>query len=143
MPVREAKAVWTGDIAGGTGTVTVQSGLFEGTYSVPSRFEEGSGTNPEELIGAAHAGCFSMALSAGLSRAGFKPNKVETHAKVHIDKVGEGWKITKIELRTKADIPGIDEAAFAEHAAQAKAGCPVSQALTGVDIHLDAKLIAS
>jgi len=140
MPVRKASAVWTGDIGSGKGLVKTASGNFEGEYSVPSRFEEGAGTNPEELIGAAHAGCFSMALSAGLTKAGFKPEKIETNANVHIEKIGEGWKITKIELSTIASVPDIDADTFAEHAQGAKSGCPVSQALTGTEIVLDAKL---
>jgi osmotically inducible protein OsmC len=140
MPVRKANAVWTGTIAAGKGFMKVASGHMEGEYSVPSRFEQGKGTNPEELIGAAHAGCFSMALSAALTKAGFKPNKIETTASVHIDKVGEGWKITKIELDTRGDVPGIDAQTFDKHAQAAKAGCPVSQALTGTTIVLNAKL---
>jgi osmotically inducible protein OsmC len=140
MPVRNANAVWTGNIAQGKGLFKVGSGLIEGEYSVPTRFENAAGTNPEELIGAAHAGCFSMALSAGLSKAGFKPNKIETTANVHIEKVGEGWKITKIELSTRGDVPDLDEAKFKEFAEGAKKGCPVSQALTGTTITLDAAL---
>jgi osmotically inducible protein OsmC len=141
MPVRNAKAVWEGKLADGKGTVELGSGLFKGEYSVPSRFESGSGTNPEELIGAAHAGCFSMAFSAGLSKAGFSPKRIATDAKVHIDKVGDGFKITKIELMMEAEIPEIDDAAFKKHAEEAKTGCPVSQALAGTDISLSAKLL--
>jgi osmotically inducible protein OsmC len=141
MPVRNANAVWTGNIASGKGLFKVGSGLFEGEYSVPTRFADEAGTNPEELIGAAHAGCFSMALSAGLSKAGFKPTRIETTADVHINKVGEGWKITKIELTTKGEVPDIDAAKFEEFAKGAKAGCPVSQALTGTEITLDATLV--
>ena len=140
MPVRDANAVWNGDIARGEGLMKLGSGAYEGKYSVPTRFENAAGTNPEELIGAAHAGCFSMALSAGLTKAGLKPNRIETNAKVHINKVGEGWKITLIELSTTGDVPGIDEKKFVEHAEQAKKGCPVSQALTGTEIKLQAKL---
>ena len=141
MPVRKASAVWTGNIAEGKGLVKVASGHLEGEYSVPSRFEEGAGTNPEELIGAAHAGCFSMALSAALTKARFKPGKIETDANVHIEKIGEGWKITKIELSTKASVPDIDAAKFGELAEAAKTGCPVSQALTGTEVVLEAKLV--
>jgi osmotically inducible protein OsmC len=140
MPVRKANAVWTGTIGAGKGFMKVASGHMEGEYSAPSRFEQGSGTNPEELIGAAHAGCYSMALSAALSKAGFKPKKIETTASVHIDKIGEGWKITKIELETRAEIPDIDAKTFDQHAQAAKTGCPVSQALTGTKIELKAKL---
>jgi len=116
------------------------SGAWEGAYSFSSRFEEGTGTNPEELIGAAHAGCFSMALSAGLSQAGFNPTRVQTEARVHLQKADDGFKISRIELTTEAEIPGIDEKTFIEHAERAKAGCPVSKALAGVDIQLTARL---
>jgi osmotically inducible protein OsmC len=119
------------------------SGAYEGKYSFGSRFEEDPGANPEELIAAAHAGCFSMALSAGLGRAGFSPQSVETSARAHLGKVGEGFQITRIELSTEAVVPGIDEATFLEHAQGAKANCPVSQALAGVEISLDAKLVGT
>lgn len=140
MPVREAKAVWNGTLKEGKGTMRLASGAYEGPYSFSSRFEEGKGTNPEELIGAAHAGCFSMALSGGLGKAGFTPRQIETSAKVHLGKVGEGFSITRIELTTRGDVPGIDEATFRKHAEDAKKGCPVSRALTGVEIVVDAKL---
>ena len=140
MPVRKADAVWEGDLKGGQGTVKLGSGAFEGRYSFGSRFEEAGGTNPEELIGAAHAGCFSMALSAGLGRSGFTPKRVATTAKVHLEKVGEGFKITRIELDNVSEVPGIDETAFQEHAKKAKEGCPVSQALASVEITLNARL---
>ena len=142
MPVRKASAVWNGTLKEGNGTMKMQSGAYEGKYSFGSRFDEDPGTNPEELIAAAHAGCFSMALSGGLTRAGFTPEKVETSAKAHLEKVGEGFKITRIQLTCQATIPGIDDAAFQEIAAGAKAGCPVSQALAGVDISLDATLVS-
>jgi osmotically inducible protein OsmC len=116
------------------------SGAFDGPYSFSSRFEEGPGTNPEELLGAAHAGCFSMALSAQLTRAGFPPQSIQTTARVHLDKVGDANKITTIELQTEAKVPGIDQARFLELADAAKRGCPVSMALGGVDIKLQAKL---
>ena len=141
MPVRSAKAGWEGGLKDGQGKVSLGSGAFEGRYSFGSRFEEAGGTNPEELIGAAHAGCFSMALSAGLGRAGFAPKRVATSAKVHLEKVGEGFKITRIELDNESEIPGIDEAAFQEAARKAKEGCPVSQALGGVEITLNARLV--
>ncbi len=140
MPVRKANAVWEGSLKTGQGTVSLGSGAFEGRYSFGSRFEEAGGTNPEELLGAAHAGCFSMALSAGLGRAGFEPKRVATSAKVHLEKVGEGFKITTIELSCEAEVPGIDDAAFQEAARKAKEGCPLSQALASVDIALDARL---
>jgi len=141
MATRTAKAEWKGNLFQGKGDIKLGSGAFEGAYSFSSRFEEGTGTNPEELIAAAHAGCFSMALSAMLSEAGFEPKSVKTTAKVSIEKVGEGFAITKSALETVADIPGIDEAKFTELANGAKAGCPVSKALAGVEITLDAKLL--
>jgi osmotically inducible protein OsmC len=140
MPVRKASAVWEGTIKEGQGRVSLGSGAFEGRYSFASRFEEAPGTNPEELIGAAHAGCFSMALSGALSRAGHTPKRIATTAKVHIEKVGEGFKITRIELDNDSEIPGLEDAAFQEFARKAKEGCPVSQALAGVDITLNARL---
>lgn len=141
MPVRKADAVWEGDIRGGNGKVSLGSGAFEGRYSFGSRFEEGAGTNPEELIGAAHAGCFSMALSGGLGRGGHTPKRIATTARVHIEKVGEGFSITRIELDTQAEVPGIDDATFQEFAKKAKEGCPVSRALAGTEITLNAKLV--
>ena len=140
MPIRKAQAVWEGPLAGGKGTMALGSGAFQGKYSVGSRFESDPGTNPEELIGAAHAGCFSMAFSAILGKAGFTPKSIKTDAAVSIDKVGDGFSITKIELNTVADIPGIDAGIFSRLAAQAKEGCPVSRALAGVNIILNAKL---
>ena len=142
MPVRTAEAVWEGDLQGGKGNMKFGSGAFDGQYSASSRFEEGTGTNPEELIGAAHAGCFSMALAAGLARAGFKPERIQTNAKVHINRVDTGFKITLIELETEAKVPGIDEATFQEKAEATKTGCPVSQALAATDIKLTARLVS-
>lgn len=141
MPVRKASAVWEGPIKDGNGTVKLGSGAYEGKYSFGSRFEESPGTNPEELIGAAHAGCFSMALSGGLTRAGNPPTRISTSARVHIEKVGEGFSITRIELDTEAEVPGIDDAAFQDAAQKAKEGCPVSKALAGTEITLNAKLV--
>jgi osmotically inducible protein OsmC len=141
MPVRKASAVWTGTLKEGSGTMKLGSGAYEGGYSFGSRFEESPGTNPEELIAAAHAGCFSMALSAGLGRSGFSPQSVETSAKAFLEKVGEGFKITRIELTCRAQVADIDEATFQEQAEGAKANCPVSQALAGVHISLDAELV--
>ena len=140
MAVRTANAVWEGNLREGKGTMKLGSGAFEGAYSFSSRFEEGRGTNPEELIGAAHAGCFSMALAAGLERAGYRPDRVQTGARVHLIKGDSGFKINKIELQTEADVPGIDEKTFQEQAEAAKKNCPVSQALSGVEIQLNAKL---
>ena len=141
MPTRTADAVWEGGLKDGKGRVKLSSGAYEGQYSFGSRFESGTGTNPEELIAAAHAGCFSMALSAGLGKAGFTPKSIKTTARVTLDKVGEGFKITKIRLETQASIPNIDEKTFREHAEKAKSGCPVSQALSATPIELDAKLV--
>jgi lipoyl-dependent peroxiredoxin len=140
MTVRNAEAVWEGTLREGQGRVKLGSGAFEGPYSFRSRFEQGPGTNPEELIGAAHAGCFSMALSAGLSRAGLTPRRIHTTARVHLENVGGSFRITRIELDTTAEVPGVDAAAFAEHAETAKKNCPVSVALASVPISLNARL---
>ena len=137
MIIRESKAVWEGSLDEGKGTMRVGSGAYDGEYSKASRFENGPGTNPEELLGAAHAGCFSMFLSALLSSAGNTPNSITTTAKVHL---GEGPKIVQIELSTIGDVPGIDEKTFVEFAQKAKKGCPVSMALAAVEITLNAKL---
>lgn len=141
MPTRNATAVWNGAIKEGNGTMKLGSGAFEGPYSFGSRFESASGTNPEELIGAAHAGCFSMALSGFLGRAGHSPERIETRAKVHIDKDGDGFTITKIELHTEVRVPGLDEGEFQSIATTAKEKCPVSRALAGTEITLDAELV--
>ncbi|WP_207484024.1 OsmC family protein [Arenibaculum pallidiluteum] len=140
MVARSSEAEWRGDLRQGKGTMKLGSGAFEGSYSFPSRFESGQGTNPEELIAAAHAGCFSMALSAGLSQAGKPPTRVYTSARVHLDKVDAGFAITRIELETEAEVPGIDDAAFQQQAQAAKANCPVSKALAGTEITLKAVL---
>jgi osmotically inducible protein OsmC len=140
MPVRSADAVWEGDLKGGRGRLKLGSGAYEGQYSFSSRFESGTGTNPEELIAAAHAGCFAMALSAGLGKAGFTPTKISADAKVTLDKVGEGFKITLIKLHVDAQVPKIDEKQFAQIAEATKTGCPVSQALAATKIELEAKL---
>jgi len=141
MATRDGTAEWRGDLKSGSGTVSVASGLFEGTYSFNSRFEEEPGTNPEELIGAAHAACFSMALSNILAEAGHAPESVQTTAKVHLRFVEGAPTITEIDLITEGRVPGIDQDQFADYAAQAKAGCPVSRALASVgDITLDATL---
>jgi lipoyl-dependent peroxiredoxin len=142
MPVRKAEAVWEGTLKEGNGKVRLGSGGFEGPYSFGTRFEASPGTNPEELIGAAHAGCFSMALSAALSRNGFSPRRIATTADVALEKVGDGFKITSILLKTSAEVPGLDDAKFREFAEGAKKGCPVSQALAGTDIKLEATLKA-
>jgi osmotically inducible protein OsmC len=141
MITRNAKAEWTGNLRDGQGKVKLGSGAFEGAYGFRSRFESGTGTNPEELIAAAHAGCFSMALSAGLSAAGFPPKRVHTTAKVQLDKIGDGFAIPRIDLETEAEVPGIEEAAFQQQAETAKKNCPISKALAGPQIYLKAKLI--
>ena len=141
MAVRTADAQWEGSLQDGNGTMRLGSGAFEGRYSFASRFEDGPGTNPEELIGAAHAGCFSMALSGALSRAGHPPTRIQTTARVHIERGDEGFAITRIELATEAEVPGLDEPAFREQAETAKATCPVSKALAGTEISLEAKLV--
>jgi osmotically inducible protein OsmC len=142
MPKRTASARWNGSLQEGEGTMRMTSGAYEGPYSFQSRFQEGDGTNPEELIAAAHAGCFSMALSGALGSAGYEAESVETDATVHIEKAGEGFAITRIELRTRASVPGIDEDEFQRQAAAAKEGCPVSQALAAVgSIELEAELV--
>jgi lipoyl-dependent peroxiredoxin len=141
MAVRTAKAEWNGNLQTGRGTMSLGSGAFEGQYSFASRFEEGVGTNPEELIGAAHAGCFSMAFAATLGRNGFEPQRVQTTAKVHLIKNDAGFAISTIDLETEATVPGIENEKFQELAETAKQTCPVSKALAGVTIKLNAKLV--
>ena len=140
MPARTSSAVWNGDLQQGQGTMKVGSGAWEGPYSFKSRFEDGKGTNPEELIAAAHAGCFSMALSAALSKAGHPPTRVATTAKVGLEKGGDGFRIPNIHLATQAKVDGIDDAEFQKIADEAKRDCPVSKVLSGAEITLDAKL---
>jgi lipoyl-dependent peroxiredoxin len=142
MPTRIAEAEWKGNLAEGSGRLRVGSGAFDGPYSFKSRFEEGeSATNPEELIGAAHAGCFTMALTAQLSRVRLAPTRIHTEAKVKLEKVGESFAITRIDLETEADVPGIDDATFQKYALDAKQNCPVSKALAATEIHLTARLL--
>src|SRR5262249_56856364 len=141
MPAGPEKDVGEGSLKQGNGKMRLGSGAYEGQYSFSARFEEGVGTNPEELIGAAHAGCFSMALAAGLGRAGYTPKRVAPEAKVHLTKTDAGFKISKIELHTDAEVPTIDEKTFQEQAETAKKNCPVSQALAGVEIQLQARLV--
>lgn len=142
MAVRNADAQWKGSLREGSGTLRFGSGehAYQGSYSFPSRFEEGEGTNPEELIGAAHAGCFSMALSAELGKAGFEPASIETQARVTLEPVDGAQTISRIELECVAQVPGIDANAFSEQAEIAKENCPVSRALAGVEIRLKARL---
>ena len=142
MPVRSAEAVWEGSLQDGKGSMKMASGAYEGAYSFSSRFEDGSGTNPEELLAAAHAGCFSMAFSGGLTRAGHPPTRVHTIANVHLEKKeGGGFRIARVHLVTEAEVPGIDEEEFQRQAEGARENCPVSKALAGVDIRLEARLV--
>jgi osmotically inducible protein OsmC len=140
MPTRNAEAVWEGDLKGGRGTVSLGSGAYRGPYSFQSRFESGAGTNSEELIAAAHAGCFSMALSHALAQAGHPPRRVHTTARVHLEKTADGFAIPRIDLVTEADVPGLDAATFRHQAEQAKRTCPVSKLLAAAEITLDARL---
>lgn len=138
MAVRKSSAVWKGTLNEGNGAMRVGSGAYEGPFTFASRFADGPGTNPEELIGAAHAGCYSMYLSALLSKSGFPPKEIRTTAAVHL---GEGPTITLIELNCEGSVPNCDEKTFLEHAETAKKGCPVSKALAAVEIKLTAKLL--
>ena len=141
MATRNGSAEWRGDLQGGSGDLAVGEGVFEGAYSAASRFEEGEGTNPEELIAAAHAACFSMQLSLNLAEHGHAPESVRTSARVQLRNIDGAPTIARIELDTTARVPDIDEDHFREHAEEAKVGCPVSRALGAVDeIALNARL---
>jgi osmotically inducible protein OsmC len=142
MANRSAEAVWEGTLKEGKGSLKLSSGAFEGAYSYTSRFEEGTGTNPEELIAAAHAGCFTMALGAGLERAGTPAEHLHTDAKVHLEPVDGKLSITRVELVTEGRVPGIDEAAFLEQAEGARANCIISRALPATEIVLTARLLS-
>jgi len=137
MATRNAEAIWTGTLKEGKGSLKLGSGAFEGAYTWASRFEDAPGTNPEELIGAAQAGCYSMFLSALLTKAGYPPTRIHTTTKVHLE---AGPTITVIELETIAEVPGLDEKTFLEQAEAAKKNCPVSKALDSVEIKLSARL---
>jgi peroxiredoxin, OsmC subfamily len=139
MPVRKANAQWQGDLKSGKGNMALESGAYEGQFSFKTRFEDGNGTNPEELVGAAHAGCFSMQFSAMLAEAGHEPDSIETQAKVHFS-VESTPTIERIELIIRGRVPGINDAKFKEIAAQAKDACPVSRLYAGAQINLDAAL---
>lgn len=143
MTERQAEAEWRGGLPDGSGTIKLGSGAFEGRYSFGTRFGDEKGTNPEELIAGAHAGCFSMALALGLTQAGHPPTRVHTTAKVRLEKVADGFRITRIDLVSEAAVPGIDEAQFKEQAETAKRDCPVSRALAGPQITLDARLTSA
>jgi osmotically inducible protein OsmC len=139
---KHASAVWTGSLKEGKGTISTETRvLADAPYGFKSRFEDGPGTNPEELIGAAHAGCFSMALSAQLSNAGTPPERIETKAEITFDKVGDGFAITASHLTVSAKVPGLDAAKFQELATKAKEGCPVSKVLNA-QITMDATLVS-
>ena len=140
MPLRKANAHWEGTLFEGKGKMQTESGKFESEFTAGARFKEEPGTNPEELLGAAYAGCFSMALANILDQAGFTPKRIQTSAKVRLDKVDDGFKIKSIELDTEADVPDIDEGEFKKHAEKAKDTCPVSQALTGVEKSVTSRL---
>jgi osmotically inducible protein OsmC len=139
---RKASARWTGDLREGKGTVRLGSGAFEGPFSFKTRFEDAPGTNPEELLGAAHAGCFTMALSAQLAKGGHAPRRVDTEAVVHLDMVGQGFVITRIDLVTRGDVPGLPEAEFQRLAEETKVNCIVSKALASVPMTVQATLAA-
>lgn len=141
MKKNTAHAKWNGDLLKGNGSIKLGSGAFEGQFSFTSRFENGTGTNPEEMLAGAHAGCFSMALSFALTQAGYNPLVVETNSEIFLDKTEAGFEITKIHLFNKSKVEGIDAVKFAEIAEGAKSGCVVSKALTGVKIELTAELI--
>lgn len=141
MPVRKASAQWSGNLMEGKGVLNTETGVLKNTaYNAKSRFETGNQTNPEEILGAAHAGCFSMALANSLAKAGFKVNSIETEDFVHLEKTDDGFTITRIDINTVAEIEGIDDSTFQKHAADTKKGCPVSRALKSVEMILDAKL---
>jgi lipoyl-dependent peroxiredoxin len=144
MPVRKASATWHGDLPSGNGTVSTQTRtLTDVPYSFSSRFEEGSGSNPEELLGAAHAGCFTMAVSGALARAGYPPTRAHTEAEVHLQKGEGGFGISRIHLALEAEVPGISEEDFQRIAEEAKEGCPLSKALRALEITLEATLKGS
>lgn len=141
MPQRSADATWRGDLSSGGGELSAESGNISGEYTFASRFESGDGTNPEELIASAHAGCYSMALSNALDEEGYDPQRVSTTAVVNLNTEGEGPEIDRIELQSEAEVPNIDQDAFLEIANEAKEGCPVSKVLAGADISLDIQLV--
>ncbi len=141
MPVRKGSAQWSGNLMEGKGVLNTETGVLKNTsYDAKSRFESGNTTNPEEILGAAHAGCFSMALANSLAKAGFKVNSINTEDAVHIEKKDDGFTITRIDISTVAEIEGIDNETFQKHAADTKKSCPVSKALKSVEMILDAKL---
>jgi lipoyl-dependent peroxiredoxin len=141
MTTSSATAVWEGGLRSGRGQFNGKSGIIQGSYSFPTRFEGAKGTNPEELIAAAHASCLSMALSGVLEKGGTPATRITTTASATIDKVGDGFRITRMRLEVRGEVPGMEQGAFAKAAEAAKEGCPVSQALKGnVPFELDARL---
>jgi osmotically inducible protein OsmC len=141
MTISTASATWEGGLKNGKGTFEARSGAFQGGYSFATRFEGAGGSTPEELLAAAHAACFSMALSAGLEKAGHSPARIRTTASAHMEKVGGGFKVTRMRLETRGSVPGIDQAAFAAAAEAARTGCPVSNVFHGnIEIELEATL---
>jgi len=141
VPTSSSSAVWEGGLRNGRGKFSAGSGAFAGDYTFATRFESAKGTNPEELIAAAHAACLSMALSAGLEAAKTPPTRISTKASCTVEKVGDGFRITKMKLEVRGEVPGLDQAGFTAAAEKAKEGCPVSQALMGnVQMELDARL---
>jgi osmotically inducible protein OsmC len=143
MAIRKALAMWEGNLKQGQGTISLGADGLEVPYNFAGRFEDGPGSNPEELIGGAHAGCFSMALAHGLGEAGHPPVRIETTARVHLEKSGDDFAIPKIELETEAEVPGIDDATFQRFAQTAKQSCPVSKVLSAAEITLNARLLSA
>lgn len=141
MPVRTSTARWEGPLPQGAGRMRLGSGAWEGSYSFGTRMQDEPGTNPEELIGAAHAGCFSMALAAALTKAGFPPTAIDTTARVTFEQHDGAWTITRVDLVTEGSVPGTDATTFDQYAQDAKRNCPVSRALTGVEVTLEARLV--
>jgi osmotically inducible protein OsmC len=142
MAVRKGSAEWWGDLKSGKGKLSSETGVLNNiSYDAASRFETGITTNPEELLGAAHAACYSMALANALSKEGFKVNSIKTVDDIHLNKTDAGFTITKIIIHTEGKVDGIDEAAFKKHAEATKSGCPVSRALKAVEMELDARLV--
>lgn len=141
MAVRKANAVWEGNLKEGNGNVTTESGVLDARYTFSSRFEEGAGTNPDELLGAALASCFSMFLASVLAGAGHEPKRVSTEARAHLNTTDDGPVISKIELLCEAVVPGLDRSEFLEHAQTSKQNCPVSKTLKGTEVTLDATLV--
>jgi lipoyl-dependent peroxiredoxin len=143
MPIRNSSAVWEGNLKDGKGTMKLGSGAYEGAYTYASRFENAKGTNPEELIGAAHAGCFSMALAGVLAKSGHDAKRISTTARVSLTKGDSGFRITAIELETEASVPGLDRNDLQKHAEDAKKNCPVSRALSeDISVTVQAKLVS-